>query len=193
MTVASGLARGLRLTGIQRRAWLLLAGYTDAEPAPREGVAVDRMAADLLALIPVPAALHDGTWHISLLNAAAREVLTHLGFGGEPGRSLLFMVFDERHRAHYPQWEPWARYVLAQFKRDSAPLSHTPAYTDLLRELRTLKDFTRLWRHVDPAEDTTPMMPIQYQLPGQPTLTFTLARMQFVNTPELWGIVFLPV
>ncbi len=109
-----------------------------------------------------------------------------------PGVSLLSLVFAEKHRDHFPAWEPWARYVLAQFKRDSLSLSHTPAHAELLRELRALPDFSRLWRHVTPAQDVTPLMPIRYAPPRAPHLTFTLVRVQFVGTPELWGIVFLP-
>lgn len=191
--VCLGLARALGLSGAARAEFLALAGHAPDEAAPRDTGEVSAVAAELLELLPAPALLHDGTWHIRLLNRAAQETLHALGFAAQPGRSLLSLVFEERHRPYFPQWEPWARYVLAQFKRDSLPLSRTPAHAALLAELRALTDFPRLWRHVSPAAADAPLMPIIYCPPGQPPLTFTLTRMQFVGTPELWGIVFLPV
>ena len=125
--------------------------------------------------------------------AMVQDTLRALGIAAQPGRSLLSLVFEERYRPFFPQWEPWARYVLAQFKRDSLPLSRTPVHAALLAELRALPDFPRLWRHVSPAAADAPLMPVVYRPPGQPPLTFTLTRVQFVGTPELWGIVFLSV
>ena len=190
--VSLGLGRALGLRGAEREAFLSLCGHPAAEPSPREPGEVDAVAGELLAQLPVPAVLHDGTWHMRRLNAPAQAYLERLGFTARPGVSLLSLVFDPERRAHFPGWEPWARYVLAQFKRDSGRLSRTPAHAELLRELRTLPDFSRLWRHVSPAHDDTPLMPVRYAAPGEPELVFTLVRMQFVGTPELWGIVFLP-
>lgn len=190
--ISLGLCRALGLQGAEKQAFLLLCGHPESEPSPRDVGPVDAVAAKLLALIPAPALLHDGTWHIRMLNAPAQALLGELGFTVRPGVSLLSLVFAEKHRDHFPAWEPWARYVLAQFKRDSLSLSHTPAHAELLRELRALPDFSRLWRHVTPAQDGAPLMPIRYAPPQAPHLTFMLARVQFVGTPELWGIVFLP-
>lgn len=190
--VALGLSRALGLGGEKKRDFLALCGHPVGEAAPRETGEVDEVAAHLLAQIPAPAILHDGTWHMRRLNAPAAATLAALGFEAREGVSLLSLAFDPRHRAHFPGWEPWARYLLAQFKRDSLPLSRTHAHAALLRELRALPDFTRLWRSVTPADDATPLMSIRYAAPGGPVLTFTLVRMQFVGTPELWGIVFLP-
>ncbi len=187
------LAHALGLRGPEKQDFLVLCGHAAGESAPGEPGEVDAVAVQLLSLLPAPAVLHDGTWHMRALNPAAVATLGQLGFDARIGVSLLSLVFDPRHRAHFPGWEPWARYVLAQFKRDSLRLSRSPAYTELLRTLRPLPDFTRLWRHVTPADDAAPLMPIRYGPPGAPELVFTLVRMQFVGTPELWGIVFLPM
>ncbi|WP_291423286.1 helix-turn-helix domain-containing protein [Deinococcus sp.] len=113
------LAHALMLRGPEKQDFLALCGHAAGESSPSEPGEVDAVAVQLLSLLPPPAVLHDGTWHMRALNSAAVAMLSGLGFDARTGVSLLSLVFDPRHRVHFPGWEPWARYVLAQFKRDS--------------------------------------------------------------------------
>lgn len=191
--MVQALARALALEGPARRAfWLVCGQGWEAAPAPSPTPPVSEVAARLIDSVPVPALLHDGCWRIGYHNAVLSRFLSALGSETRLGRSMLALAFDPWHRPAVPQWEAWARYLLAQFKRDSAALSGTAIHAELLRELRALPDFRRLWRSTEPADERTPLMPLHYQLPGAPALAFTVSRWQFVETPDLWGVVFLP-
>jgi len=191
--LATRLANALGLTGDPRRAFLAAAGHPDPEPAPAEPNAdVSALAAALMTDTPYPSLLHDSTWTVRHANQLALRMFTVTGRVLDPGVSLLELVFDTTYRQHFPAWEPWARYMLAQFKRDSRTTLAGDRHHDLLTRLRATQDFARLWRHVDPAPDATPIMPVAFTQVPYGTLHFDVVRMQFVNTPEVWGVVFMP-
>ncbi|WP_102128520.1 helix-turn-helix domain-containing protein [Deinococcus planocerae] len=191
--LALRLAHALGLSGEERRAFLAVAGHPESEATPDgAGADVFRLAVGVVDTIPSPSVLHDSTWTVRHANGAALGMFAALGRGVPPGLSLLELVFDVGYRGHFPVWEPWARHMLAQFKRDSLHARRDEAYHALLARLGLLPDFVRLWRHVDPAADATPVMPVAFALSPYGTFHLNVVRMQFVNTPELWGIVFLP-
>ncbi|MFC5847374.1 helix-turn-helix domain-containing protein [Deinococcus petrolearius] len=191
--LALHLAHALGLHGEERRAFLASAGHPESETTPGgPGAGVGALAARVVDTLPCPGVLHDSTWTIHHANRTAQAMFGAVGRGVRPGLSLLELVFDVGYRAHFPAWEPWARYMLAQFKRDSLHVRRDGAYHALLARLGLLPDFLRLWRHVEPATDTTPVMPVTFALTPYGTFHLNVVRMQFVNTPELWGVVFLP-
>jgi len=192
-TLALQLAHALDLRGPDRRAFLAAAGHPESETPPgREEEDVADLAARMVDAIPSPSVLHDSTWTVLHANRIAVQMFVAMGRGVHPGMSLLELVFDPGYREHFPAWEPWARYMLAQFKRDSLHVRRGETYHRLHARLQLLPDFPRLWRHVEPAADATPVMPVAFALSPYGVFHLNVIRMQFVNTPELWGVVFLP-
>src|SRR5256885_1594044 len=57
---------------------------------------------------------------------------------------LLAVVFDPVYRSRSRPWEPLARRLVADFKWNTAALTHLPEYRVLWRELRALPDFRRI-------------------------------------------------
>ncbi|WP_034388910.1 helix-turn-helix domain-containing protein [Deinococcus sp. YIM 77859] len=191
--LALRLAHALHLHGDDRRAFLTASGHpeTEPEPLPVSGTVAAR-AETLLNGLPFPGILHDSLWTVQHANVPAMRLFAGTGRALEPGLSLLELVFDPVYRRHFPVWESWARTMLAQFKRDSQPWRRDAAFHGLLARLRPQPDFVRLWRHVDAAAAAVPVMAIAFTQPPYGTLHLEVVRMQFLNTPELWGSVFLP-
>lgn len=192
--VALHLADALGLQGSVRAGFLSAAGWPNLEvgltPALGE---VDALARRLVEHSRLPGVLHDSRWIILFHNALAEALFAALGEPLIAGRSLLGQVFSPRHRRRIPGWEDWARSLLAQFKRDSAHLRHTPAQRESLEELRALPDFARLWAQVEAAPDVTPVMPVDFMLTPPHSLRLQVVRQQFVGLPELWSVAFVPV
>ena len=192
--VALRLATALGLQGEARQEFLTAAGWPDLEqPLSDAGDAAQALARQLVDGLPYPAALHDSRWIVGHANGPLERLFGVLGVPMLAGGSLLEDVFDPALRARLPDWEGWARAMLAQFKRDSGHLSHTPAQQALLVRLHALPDFPRLWRHVEASADTTPAMPLALSLPGHGPLHLEVLRLQVVGLPELWLVTFLPV
>lgn len=189
--VAQALARSLGLSGEQREAFLLAAGRQRPAAPDTATPPVSLVATRLLDQLPLPALLHDACWQIRYANRLLVEMFTAQGFAVENGTSLLTLAFSAEQRPNFPGWEPWARALVAQFKRDSRPLLGTPGHQALLGELRRLPDFRRFWQSTDAAEERATLLPLHYCVHGQQA-TFTVSRLQFVETPQFWGVVLLP-
>lgn len=194
--LARQLADALHLQGQDRLAFLVAAGCAPLAPETPLNVeepVLNRYARALVKGSVYPGVLHDSQWSVLYSNAAAYGLFRELGDPLVPGESLLGQVFSPHYRSRIPDWEAWARAMLAQFKRDSGHLSHTPAQQALLVRLHALPDFPRLWRHVEASADTTPAMPLALSLPGHGPLHLEVLRLQVVGLPELWLVTFLPV
>lgn len=189
--VAHALARALELAGIEREVFLLSAGLARPDTPPAPTPPMSRVAVRMLERLPLPALLHGGCWRVGYVNPPLTGTFSALGIEVGAGASLLALAFAPRLRPHFPDWEPWVRRLVAQFKRDSAPLCGTPAHHALLQELRPLPDFRHIWQSTDPADERLPLLPLDYRQDGQ-HVTFTISRLQFVETPHLWGVVLLP-
>ncbi|SEJ52887.1 Transcriptional regulator, contains XRE-family HTH domain [Deinococcus reticulitermitis] len=192
--VALNLADALGVRGPERSEFLSAAGWPELERSlsPELGE-VDALARRVVEGSRLPGVLHDSRWTILFHNALAGALFGALGEPLVPGRSLLDQVFSPRHRRRIPGWDAWARSLLAQFKRDSAHLRHTPAQRALLGELRALPDFPRLWAGVEAAPDVTPVMPVDFVLTPPGAVRLHIVRQQFVGLPELWSVAFVPV
>lgn len=188
------LATALELQGNEREGLLAASGWPELEvPLRPVHQPTQTLAAQLVGGLPYPAAIHDSCWVVSHDNEALRGLMQAVGAPLLSSTSFLEAVFHPALRARLPDWEAWARAMLAQFKRDSAHLGHPAPQRALLARLHTLADFTRLWKHVEAAADTTPSMSVVFSLPGLKTLPLEVLRFQVVGLPELWLVAFLPV
>lgn len=193
--LARQLADALHLQGQDRLAFLVAAGCAPLAPETPLNVeepVLNRYARALVKGSVYPGVLHDSQWNVLYANAAAYGLFRELGDPLVPGESLLGQVFSPHYRSRIPDWEAWARAMLAQFKRDGAHLSGAAERQQLLTRLRALPDFARLWKNVEAAGDPTPTMPIEFVLPDLGPFRLEVIRLTFVGLPELWHVSFLP-
>ncbi|WP_291426940.1 helix-turn-helix transcriptional regulator [Deinococcus sp.] len=193
--LARQLADALHLQGPERQHFLSVAGWPNLAAEGTLNVAPPLLNQYAQALVDgsrYPGVLHDSQWTVLHANTLAYALFQQLGEPLQPGESLVAQVFSPLNRRHIPDWEGWARSMLAQFKRDSAHLSGAAERQELLARLRGLPDFARLWQHVEAASDTTPTMPVEFLLPAYGPFRLEVIRLQFVGLPELWHVSFLP-
>ncbi len=150
MHTARALARALELRADERRAFYeavaaLTGELPDADEEADELLDLGHLAELLVANAAYPTHALDRLWRVSSWNAAAArlfEVEPLLDATRRP--HLLSIVFDPEIRTRFRPWEPLARRLVADFKWNTATLTHLPEYRALWRELRALPDFRRI-------------------------------------------------
>ena len=193
LRLTSALANALQLRGAERGHFFAAAGYPTGDRAPTvEREELLRLASEAIRELRYPAAVHDGMWRLYAWNESALQT-----FGLSPAQmrpaesSLIELVFDPDFRKRFREWEPWVRYLLAQFKRDSRGVIRQEPSRAAMQHLRSLPDFARLWRSVEPAPDGAPAISLAY-CDGARELELRVIRMLFLDCPDLWLILFLP-
>lgn len=188
------LADALMLRGADRERFFQAAGHapeTDATPAEWHDSLSP--ATEFVQIIRYPAYVHDRLWRLYGWNRAA-ELLFEVDPASvvQGATSLLEFVFDPVYRRRFAGWEPWARSVLAQFKHDSLASLRRPTSHGLVRRLRNLPDFTRLWRAVDPASNDASVITMQFRHSRFGLLSLRALRLLCPGPPALWVNIFLP-
>jgi transcriptional regulator with XRE-family HTH domain len=163
------LADALGLAGAARRRFFTAARLdhdTDEAGSGPPMEVLHQLAAETVAGLRHPAYVLVGPFQRLIgWNQMARHAFeTDLPRRAGGPASLLELIFEARVRARIEPWEPLARLVMAEFKRDTRHLSHRDDYKAFVSRLRRLADFARLLRTVQPAER------------GTPTVTFRLAH-----------------
>lgn len=193
LRLTAAIANTLQLRGTERSQFFAAAGYPSGDRAP----AVERrelldLAGEAIRELRYPAAVHDSMWRLYAWNQSALQT-----FGISPAHlrpaesSLIEYIFDPAFRKRFREWDPWARYLLSQFKRDSRGVIRQESSRLAIEHLRTLPDFARLWRSVEPAADSAPAISLAYS-DGARDLELRVIRMLFLDCPDLWMILFLP-
>lgn len=145
--VLERLARALELDAAGREMLFLLARQ---RPPPTQGAAPaaipDSLQRVLDAMPTSPAMVKTPTWDIVAWNAAARTVLG----GGEASplerNSLRRLFTDPAARARLPDWERYARSMVAVFRMDVARVGGSQEADALVEELQAKSpEFRRLW------------------------------------------------
>lgn len=199
------LANALQLAGEERRAFFAAAGHgAGAGPLPPAGAASPdspgpERFAELMTMsvaaaqaTRLPAYVHDSLWRLHGWNRRAVEL-----FEVDPGRvvpgelSILDFLFDAGYRRRFLRWETLARAALAQFKRDSRARIRQPEAAALLRRLRRLPDFRRLWATVEAAPDGAPTLAFSLRHAGL-VLHLRVLRLRVLDHADVWFNVFLP-
>lgn len=147
---ARALARALELRATERQSFYeavaaLTGEFPEVEDEPDDLLDLARLAELLVTNTAYPTHALDRLWRVSYWNAAAArlfEVDLMPSDGWHP--HLLSFVFDPVARGRFRPWEPLARRLVADFKWNTATLTHLPEYRTLLRELRALPDFRRI-------------------------------------------------
>lgn len=188
------LADALDLDGADRGAFFAVAGYPpDANPPRADPFAALPLILEAAGAIRYPAYVHDSLWRLFGWNRAAERL-----FEVDPASivqgatSLLEFVFDPLYRVRFPGWEPWARTVLAQFKRDARAALRHPDGHDLLRNLRRAPDFVRLWRTVEPAPSDAPAIVLRLRHDRYGLLHLQALRALSPARPWMWLNIFIP-
>jgi len=147
---ARALARALELRGADRRTFYdavfeLTGEAPDGDDEPDELIDLERLSALLVANNAYPTHGLDALWRISCHNDAARRLfeIEEPPFGDERPH-LLAVIFHPANRQRFRQWEPLARSLVADFKWNTATLTHLLEYKTVLRQLRALPDFRRI-------------------------------------------------
>lgn len=140
------LARALALPPAERAYLFELAGRRD--PTPPEPDAPEALAPlrRMIAALPFPAYLLDGTWTARAWNPAA-AVLFRGWLDQEGDRNLLRFIFlAPAAVALIPDHEERARRVLAEFRADTSRHIAEPALADLVADLLARSPlFARCW------------------------------------------------
>ena len=191
--IATGLANALNLHGQSRIEFLELAGYGGGEELATDWSQLTQAAQSVIASFTYPAYIHDNLWRLYGWNQAAERL-----FGVSPSQvipystSLMEFVFDPEFRHHIVPWDPWARALLSQFRHDCRAILQLPSSREVMKRLRQLPDFRRMWNSCDPVSDAAPLLPLTFCNDHEP-IKLTIVRMQFPGPPDLWVNVFVPL
>lgn len=147
---ARALARALELKGPERRDFYdvvfdLTGEAPDYDESDDDLLDLGHLVELLVANTGYPTHGLDRLWRVSCWNEpAARLFEVDTETLGPRHPHLLAVVFDPANRSRFRPWEPLARRLVADFKWNTATVTHLPAYKALLRELRLLPDFRRI-------------------------------------------------
>ncbi len=191
--IAAGLANALNLHGQNRLEFLELAGYGGAEESTADWTQLTKAAQSVITSFTYPAYIHDNLWRLYGWNQAAEHL-----FGVSPSQvvlystSLMEFVFDPDFRRHIVPWGAWAQVALRQFRHDCRGLLQLPGSRDVMKRLRQLPDFRRMWNSCDPVTEAAPLLPLTF-CNEHYAIKLTIVRMQFPGPPDLWVNVFVPL
>ncbi len=147
---ARALARALELRAEERQTFYQAVAKLTGEPPehdeePDDVLDLGHLAELLVANSTYPTHALDRLWRVSSWNAAAAQLFEMPQPPvGTPYPHLLAIVFDPAARARFRPWEPLARRLVADFKWNTATLTHLAEYRVLWRALRALPDFRRI-------------------------------------------------
>src|SRR4051812_11894581 len=150
--VLDRLSRALMLTEVEREHLFLLALGRPPEVRYQtpDGV-TPRLQRVLDSLEISPAYVKNSTWDIIAWNRAAALVLVDYAALAPKDRNSLRIVFcNPQVRAHMPNWESDARFVVAAFRADTARTGMAGNVKALVDELcRLSHEFAAMWRDND--------------------------------------------
>ena len=191
--IATGLVNALGLGGSLRLEFLELAGYGNRDEFLADRQQLTHMALSTIDSMSYPAFIHDNLWRLYGWNSKAEEL-----FGVSPSQivlystSLMEFIFDPTYRHHIVPWKSWAQIALRQFRHDCQTILHFPSSRELMKRLRRLPDFRRMWNACDPVTAGAPLLPLTFHT-NHKAIQLTIVRMHFPGPPHLWINVFLPL
>jgi transcriptional regulator with XRE-family HTH domain len=150
--VLDRLARALTLTPTEREHLYLLAQRRPPEVRYEAAERVTpRLQHVLDALEFCPAIVKNSIWDVVAWNRAASAVLTDYEAIPPERRNMLRLLFtDPRMRDAFPDWEGYARFVVAVFRADTARAGASKRAEKLVADLcRLSPEFEAMWHDND--------------------------------------------
>jgi transcriptional regulator with XRE-family HTH domain len=171
----------------------LASAQTEAGSAVARFEELMRMTVEAAWATRLPAYVHDSLWRLHGWNEAAVTLFEVDPARISPGQvSILDFLFDPEFKQRLLHWETLAKAALAQFKRDSRARIRQPDAAMLLRRVRRLPEFRRLWRLVKAAPDGAPVLAVMFWN-GTSLLRLRVLRLRVLDHPDVWFNIFLPV
>ena len=195
---ARALARALELKGAERQTFYrtveaLTGESPEIEEEPDELLDLEHLAELLVANTAYPTHAIDRLWRVVCWNtAAARLFEIDTALSGMQHPHLLAVVFDPVYRSRFRPWEPLARRLVADFKWNTAALTHLPEYRVLWRELRALPDFRRIADVTPAAGVPGPSFVMGVQHPELGPLALRTAATLFSGVRDIHIISYVP-
>ena len=195
---ARALSRALELRGAERQTF-----YSAVEALTGESPELDEEPAELLDLVHLaellvantayPTHAIDRLWRVLCWNTAADRLFEINPIpSAKQHPHLLAVVFDPAYRSRFRPWEPLARRLVADFKWNTAALTHLPEYRALWRELRALPDFRRIADVTPSAGVPGPSFVMGLQHPELGPLALRTAATLFSGMRDIHIISYVP-
>ncbi|MGD9792482.1 MAG: helix-turn-helix transcriptional regulator [Acidimicrobiia bacterium] len=190
--VLDALARTLRLDAAQHAHLLALASDPEAS-SPIDIDVPDAIARLLGALDPSPAYVLGPRWEFLAWNEAQARLFPQVTDLDARQRNLLWIVFAAPSiRDLIVDWENEARFLLAQFRADTASMRDDPLVAALVSELRERSDeFRTWWAQHDVSGFHTRLRRYHHGEVGD--LIFEYQLLASVEWPQLRVVAQLPV
>jgi transcriptional regulator with XRE-family HTH domain len=190
--VLDALARTMRLDAAQHAHLLALASDPESS-SPVDIDVPDAIARLLGALDPSPAYVLGPRWEFLAWNDAQARLFPQVTELESRQRNLLWIVFAAPSiRDLIVDWENEARFLLAQFRADTASMRDDPLVAELVGELRDTSDeFRTWWAQHDVSGFHTRLRRYHHLAAGD--LIFEYQLLASVEWPQLRVVAQLPV
>ncbi|MGY1495819.1 helix-turn-helix domain-containing protein [Streptomyces sp. QTS52] len=145
--VLEAIARVLKLSDDQREYVFELAGKDAGRPHPPEAQVVNPQLQRLLDdLMSIPAMVLGRRMDVLAWNEMGAALVGDFGRIPKADRNYAKMIFSDRMRGLYADWEAAARLAVAQLRRETARNPGSPRLAALVDELSERDaDFRRWW------------------------------------------------
>jgi hypothetical protein len=144
---AARVALALALTPAERAYLFELAGRRDPDAPPtRQFITTPDSVSALVTALPFPAYGLERLWNACFWNAGAGRLFAGWLGTGEQRNLLRYTLTSSKARTLIPDWEGYARRILAEFRADCARMLSDPDLDALVNGLREEYDlFAREW------------------------------------------------
>lgn len=193
-SVLDALARVLRLDAAQHDHLVALATTDEPPVAPDpEPTAPDALVRAVTALEPSPAYVLGPRWEYLAWNRPQARLYPGAAELAGTERNLLWILFaDPAARAFFADWDAEARYVVSQFRADTAAIRQDPAVTALVDRLHEVSpEFAACWAEQDVTGFHTRLR--RYHHPVAGDLVFEYQQFSAAEWPHLRLVCHLPV
>jgi transcriptional regulator with XRE-family HTH domain len=150
--VLNSLGRALRLDPAETEHLFRLAG--EVPPISHRLAGLEDIAPSYLSLLesldPLPAAITNSRFDVLAWNEGYCVIYPDFENLVPAERNILHMIFDERIRALFPEWEEYAFQLIGFFRSNNAERLASPEYTEIVENLsRRFPEFSAFWGRMD--------------------------------------------